>query len=77
MKSLMPSIIDESQSAFVSGRVIFDNVVVAHETINMMLKSIKGRKGFLAAKLNMSKAYERIEWLYLEKVMEKMGFSNR
>ena len=42
-----------------------------------MLKRMKGGTGFLAAKLDMSKAYDHIEWSYLEKVMDSIGFSSR
>ena len=76
LKSFLPSIIDESQSAFVSRRMIFDSIIVAHETIHAMQNRRKGKCDFLAAKLDMSKAYDRIEWPYLKGVMEKMGFSN-
>ena len=61
LKSFLPSIIDESQSAFVSGMMIFDNIIVAHETIHAMQNRRKGKCGSLAAKLDMSKAYDRIE----------------
>ncbi|XP_073360407.1 uncharacterized protein [Aegilops tauschii subsp. strangulata] len=37
----------------------------------------KGRDGFAAIKLDMSKAYDRVEWKFLEKMMEKMGFDRR
>ena len=33
--------------------------------------------GYLAAKLDMSKAYDRIEWPYLEGMMQTMGFSDK
>ena len=61
LKIILPRIINESQSAFVPRRVIFDNVMVAHETIHTMMRRKKGMQGFLAVKLNMSKAYNCIE----------------
>ncbi|XP_030929772.1 uncharacterized protein LOC115955672 [Quercus lobata] len=33
--------------------------------------------GFMSMKLDMSKAYDRVEWTYLEKIMEKMGFNRK
>ena len=45
--------------------------------IHTMLKQKMGKTDFLAAKLDMSKAYDCIEWLYLESVMKSMGFSTK
>ena len=33
--------------------------------------------GHLALKSNISKAYDRLEWVFLKKVMERMGFHSR
>ena len=61
LKKILPSVISESQSAFQSSKATSDNILVAFETLHHM-KSQKSKKmGFMAMKLDMSKAYDRVE----------------
>ena len=74
LKPLLNSIISETQGAFIANRLITDNVLIAFESLHHMTTSCLGKKSFMALKLDMSKAYDRVEWAFLEKIMIKMGF---
>ena len=41
------------------------------------LKKKEGKESYIAIKLDMSKAYDRVEWCFLKKVMERMGFNEK
>ncbi|XP_075659063.1 uncharacterized protein LOC142628921 [Castanea sativa] len=77
LKKFMPDLITEHQSAFAKNRLISDNVLVAFETLHCMKNHNSGQTGFMALKLDMSKAYDKVEWNYLQKLLEKMGFCSR
>ena len=77
LKLILPQIVSKSQSAFVPGRLITDNVLVAFETLHHMHHNKLGEVGAMALKLDMSKAYDRVEWIYLEEIMKKMGFHQK
>ena len=74
MKSTLPCIISDAQSAFVPGRLISDNTTVAFEMVHRMRNRRKGKVGHMAIKLDISKVYDRVEWEFLEKIMLKLGF---
>ncbi|KAL0011886.1 hypothetical protein SO802_006994 [Lithocarpus litseifolius] len=74
LKTVLQDIMCENQSAFVSNRLITDNVLVAHELMHHINRKKKGKCGEMALKLDMSKAYDRVEWGCLQQIMAKLGF---
>ena len=77
LKQIFPKVISPAQSAFVSGRLISDNILVAYELTHCMRQKKKGKEGYAAVKLDMSKAYDRVEWSFLQAMMAKLSFRKR
>ena len=69
LKQVIDSIISETQSAFIPGRLITDNIMIAYEVMHFMKRKTQGQQGYMAIKLYMSKAYDRVEWSYLRSVL--------
>lgn len=61
LKTILPTIIDENQSAFVPGRLITDNILLSSEVFHSMRLNQARKRGSMSLKLDMSKAYDRME----------------
>lgn len=67
MKNLMNDLISDNQSGFVKGRLIQDNIFIAHEIFHSLNSRGGKRNEILVAKLDMSKAYDRLEWVFFKR----------
>ncbi|MCI02045.1 hypothetical protein A2U01_0023077, partial [Trifolium medium] len=76
IKTILPEVISQNQSAFVPGRLITDNTLVAYEVFHHFNQS-SSRKGFMGVKTDMAKAYDRVEWSFLQTTLETMGFPHQ
>eukprot|EP00253_Pinus_taeda_P009137 PITA_09137 len=71
LKTILLGIISEEQSGYVEGRQIFENILLAEE----MIHSLHSRKiASMLMQLDLSKAYEKVSWRYLEAVLKAFGF---
>ena len=77
LKKILPHIIFENQSAILSRRLISDNMLVAFELMHYLDHKREGKDSFMAVKLDMSKVYDKVEWVFIEKIMERMGFHKK
>ncbi|KAL0863670.1 hypothetical protein Bca101_042788 [Brassica carinata] len=79
-KRLVPvlqMIVSPTQSAFVSDRLMTDNITIAHEMIHSLGRSQDNNSEKMVVKTDMSKAYDRVEWGYLRSLMCALGFDQK
>ncbi|EPS72636.1 hypothetical protein M569_02121, partial [Genlisea aurea] len=74
LKEFVSEIISPWQSAFVPDRLITDNILVAFEVNHSIRNLRRGKKSFVSLKLDMNKAYDRVEWSFLKAMLIQLGF---
>jgi hypothetical protein len=74
IKTILPEVISPQQSAFLPGRLISDNTLIAFETFHYLKQNKNKTKGYVGMKLDMAKAYDRLEWGFIEATLNTMGF---
>ena len=77
LKQILPNIIFDTQSVFQSNKAISDNILVAFKFLHHMKTKKASKLGFMALKLDTSKTYDRVEWVFFIRIMEKMDFHSR
>jgi hypothetical protein len=71
IETLCGRVLSPNQTAFVRGRFILESVVAAHEIIHDVVKG--GQKGMIL-KVDYEKAYDRVDWHFLEEMLVSRGF---
>ena len=77
LRPILGEIVSLNQSAFVPGRLITDNAFVAFECFHAIEHCSKVHESFCAYKLDSSKAYDRVDWDFLRRMMQRLGFAPR
>jgi hypothetical protein len=71
LRNVMSTVISETQSAFVKDRQILDGILIANEVVD---EAVKMKKDLLLFKVDFEKAYDSVDWGYLDSVMGRMSF---
>ncbi|XP_060194905.1 uncharacterized protein LOC132624092 [Lycium barbarum] len=74
-EKVLPSLISRNQTGFAKGMSIIENVLLAQEIVTDIRKS--GKPANVVIKLGMAKAYDRVCWSFLVKVLERLGFASQ
>ena len=74
LKKVMPNIIDEKQSAFISGRHLLHSVLIANEAVE---EAKRGHKPCLVFKVDYERAYDSVSWAFLSYMMRRLGFCSK
>ena len=64
IRLMLDKIVSSIQSTFVPGRKGVDNAIIVQEIIHTISKK-KGRKGYMAIKVDLEKAYDKLEWSFI------------
>jgi hypothetical protein len=71
LRLVIGSVVFEAQTTFVKSRQILDGVLIANEVVDEAQRS---KKDLLLFKVDFEKAYDSVDWDYLDDVMGKMAF---
>lgn len=72
LRLLMGVLVNPCQSSFIPQRQSRDNIILAQEIFHSM-RVKKGRTGWMAIKLDLEKAYDRLNWSFIKETLEDIG----
>ncbi|XP_061347977.1 uncharacterized protein LOC133293425 [Gastrolobium bilobum] len=72
LKPRLGNLIMPNQCGFIKGRHNSNNIIIAQEVMHSM-KMNKGKVGWMIVKVDLEKAYNRINWVFLRNTLDEVG----
>ncbi|XP_028784410.1 uncharacterized protein LOC114740430 [Neltuma alba] len=76
LKNILPKVVGHQQCSFIVARQSSDSIITAQEIIHSM-KIKKGEKGWLAVKVDLEKACDKLEWSFIVDTLKEMGLEEK
>ena len=73
LKPLLPTLVSVEQSSYVEGRQILNNIIQAHEVVHSLTSNWKVG---MIMQLKIAKAYDKLNWTYIRRVLIAFGFDH-
>eukprot|EP00253_Pinus_taeda_P034089 PITA_34089 len=73
LKPLLPTLVFGEQSGYVEGRQILNNIIQAQEVVHSLTSN---RKAGMIIQLDIAKAYDKLNWTYIRRVLIAFGFDH-
>ncbi|VFQ96694.1 unnamed protein product [Cuscuta campestris] len=75
IQNILPKIISSEQTGFQKGMGIDDQILLVEEMVHKIEEKTRG--GNMIIKLDMAKAFDNLEWGFIQGVLKKLGFSTQ
>lgn len=72
-ESFLSTLVSPFQHAFVHGRSMTDNVLLSHELLHFIIRKTSATASYAAIKIDLNKAYDRILWTFISKILQAYG----
>lgn len=74
LRPILAMIVSPLQTSFIPSRGTVDNAIILQEVLDHMHRSKSKKKGDMVLKLDLEKAYDRVDWDFLRETMILFGF---
>ena len=75
-EGVLNDLMSPEQGAFVPGRSISDSILIAQEIAHSLELSC-GSDSYILAKIDMERAYDKMQWNFIDRVLMRFGFDDR